>query len=98
MLMGGMFDVAFRRFAAAFEARADQVYGATLESGLGLPSASSVSIASASQHRQPPHLGAADVAEAPLAMIERAAPRGRGEMHEADRLLRPSRRPARRCR
>ena len=26
MLMGGMFDVAFRRFAAAFEARADQVY------------------------------------------------------------------------
>ena len=25
--MGGMFDVAFRRFAAAFEARADQVYG-----------------------------------------------------------------------
>jgi len=27
MLMGGMFDMAFRRFAAAFEARADQVYG-----------------------------------------------------------------------
>jgi coenzyme Q-binding protein COQ10 len=27
MLMGGMFDVAFRRFAAAFEARADQVHG-----------------------------------------------------------------------
>jgi coenzyme Q-binding protein COQ10 len=27
LLMGGMFDVAFRRFAAAFEARADQVYG-----------------------------------------------------------------------
>ena len=27
MLMGSMFDVAFRRFAAAFEARADQVYG-----------------------------------------------------------------------
>ena len=27
MLMGGMFDVAFRRCAAAFEARADQVYG-----------------------------------------------------------------------
>jgi coenzyme Q-binding protein COQ10 len=27
MLMGGMFDLAFRRFAAAFEARADQVYG-----------------------------------------------------------------------
>jgi coenzyme Q-binding protein COQ10 len=27
MLMGGMFDVAFRRFAAAFEARADKVYG-----------------------------------------------------------------------
>ena len=26
MLMGGMFDMAFRRFAAAFEARADQVY------------------------------------------------------------------------
>ena len=26
--MGAMFDVAFRRFAAAFEARADQVYGA----------------------------------------------------------------------
>jgi coenzyme Q-binding protein COQ10 len=27
MLMGGMFDLAFRRFAAAFEARADAVYG-----------------------------------------------------------------------
>jgi coenzyme Q-binding protein COQ10 len=27
MLMGSMFDVAFRRFASAFEARADQVYG-----------------------------------------------------------------------
>jgi coenzyme Q-binding protein COQ10 len=27
LLMGGMFDVAFRRFAAAFEARANQVYG-----------------------------------------------------------------------
>jgi coenzyme Q-binding protein COQ10 len=27
VLMGGMFDVAFRRFSAAFEARADQVYG-----------------------------------------------------------------------
>jgi coenzyme Q-binding protein COQ10 len=26
MLMGGMFDLAFRRFAAAFEARADQMY------------------------------------------------------------------------
>jgi coenzyme Q-binding protein COQ10 len=28
MLMGAMFDAAFRRFAAAFERRADQVYGA----------------------------------------------------------------------
>jgi coenzyme Q-binding protein COQ10 len=27
-LMGGIFDAAFRRFAAAFERRADQVYGA----------------------------------------------------------------------
>ena len=27
MLMGGRFDVGFRRFAAAFEARADKVYG-----------------------------------------------------------------------
>ena len=27
LLMGAMFDTAFRRFAAAFEARADQVYG-----------------------------------------------------------------------
>ena len=27
MLMGGMFDVAFRRFTAAFEARADRIYG-----------------------------------------------------------------------
>ena len=27
LLMGGMFDVAFRRCAAAFETRADQVYG-----------------------------------------------------------------------
>ena len=28
MLMGAMFDAAFRRFALAFERRADQVYGA----------------------------------------------------------------------
>jgi coenzyme Q-binding protein COQ10 len=27
MLMGSMFDAAFRRFAAAFEARADAIYG-----------------------------------------------------------------------
>src|SRR6516225_6309517 len=27
VLMGGMFDLAFRRFAVAFEKRADQVYG-----------------------------------------------------------------------
>jgi coenzyme Q-binding protein COQ10 len=27
MLMGAMFDAAFRRFAAAFEKRADQIYG-----------------------------------------------------------------------
>ena len=27
MLMGAMFDAAFQRFASAFEARADQVYG-----------------------------------------------------------------------
>lgn len=27
LLMGAMFDAAFRKFAAAFEARADQVYG-----------------------------------------------------------------------
>jgi coenzyme Q-binding protein COQ10 len=29
MLMGAMFDTAFRRFAAAFEKRADEVYGRT---------------------------------------------------------------------
>jgi coenzyme Q-binding protein COQ10 len=28
LLMGGVFDAAFRRFAAAFERRADQIYGA----------------------------------------------------------------------
>jgi coenzyme Q-binding protein COQ10 len=27
MLMGAVFDAAFRRFAGAFERRADQVYG-----------------------------------------------------------------------
>ena len=27
MLMGAMFDLAFRRFAAAFERRADEIYG-----------------------------------------------------------------------
>jgi coenzyme Q-binding protein COQ10 len=27
MLMGGMFDMAFRRFSEAFERRADQIYG-----------------------------------------------------------------------
>ena len=30
MLMGSMFDVAFRKFADAFEARADKVYGVRL--------------------------------------------------------------------
>jgi coenzyme Q-binding protein COQ10 len=30
LLMGGMFDLAFRRFAAAFERRADEVYGRNL--------------------------------------------------------------------
>jgi coenzyme Q-binding protein COQ10 len=30
MLMGAMFDVAFRRFAAAFEKRADEIYGKTI--------------------------------------------------------------------
>jgi coenzyme Q-binding protein COQ10 len=28
-LMGAMFDAAFRRFAVAFEKRADEIYGAT---------------------------------------------------------------------
>jgi coenzyme Q-binding protein COQ10 len=28
LLMGGVFEAAFRRFSAAFEKRADQVYGA----------------------------------------------------------------------
>jgi coenzyme Q-binding protein COQ10 len=27
MLMGAMFDAAFRRFAQAFEKRADEIYG-----------------------------------------------------------------------
>jgi coenzyme Q-binding protein COQ10 len=27
LLMGTMFDVAFRRFVAAFERRADEIYG-----------------------------------------------------------------------
>jgi coenzyme Q-binding protein COQ10 len=27
MLMGSMFDLAFRRFAAAFEQRANKIYG-----------------------------------------------------------------------
>jgi coenzyme Q-binding protein COQ10 len=27
MLMGAMFDAAFRRFAVAFEKRADEIYG-----------------------------------------------------------------------
>jgi coenzyme Q-binding protein COQ10 len=30
MLMGSMFDIAFRKFTAAFEARADQIYGLSL--------------------------------------------------------------------
>jgi coenzyme Q-binding protein COQ10 len=30
LLMGTMFDLAFRRFAAAFERRADEVYGRKL--------------------------------------------------------------------
>jgi coenzyme Q-binding protein COQ10 len=31
LLMGAMFDAAFRRFAAAFERRADQIYGKAVE-------------------------------------------------------------------
>jgi coenzyme Q-binding protein COQ10 len=34
MLMGAMFDAAFHRFAAAFETRADQVYGRKLAGGV----------------------------------------------------------------
>lgn len=33
MLMGSMFDVAFRRFSAAFEERADKIYGKNKASG-----------------------------------------------------------------
>lgn len=33
MLMGGVFDAAFRRFAEAFERRADQVYGGAMKAG-----------------------------------------------------------------
>jgi coenzyme Q-binding protein COQ10 len=49
LLMGAMFDVAFRRFAAAFERRADQVYAAKRGSEFAVPlSASSDNIESAS--------------------------------------------------
>jgi coenzyme Q-binding protein COQ10 len=30
MLMGAMFDTAFRKFSAAFEKRADEIYGKNL--------------------------------------------------------------------
>ena len=33
MLMGSMFDTAFRRFAAAFEKRADAIYGKSAGAG-----------------------------------------------------------------
>ncbi len=33
MVMGSMFDIAFRRFSAAFEERADKIYGKNLASG-----------------------------------------------------------------
>jgi coenzyme Q-binding protein COQ10 len=38
MLMGTMFDTAFQRFAAAFEKRADKVYGSAGGPGRTLPS------------------------------------------------------------
>ena len=41
---------AFRRFAAAFEARADKVYGA--QDGLGLPSSVSIASASSTERRR----------------------------------------------
>lgn len=36
-LMGSMFDVAFRKFADAFEKRADQVYGTAVATGATVP-------------------------------------------------------------
>jgi coenzyme Q-binding protein COQ10 len=33
MLMGSMFDAAFKRFAAAFEKRADAIYGKSATAG-----------------------------------------------------------------
>ena len=100
MLMGAMFDAAFRRFAAAFEQRADEIYGAA-QTAL-----SALSSQLACQHRERlraptvvPHLRPADIAEARLAhgsaLPSRAAQR---EMHEPDRLVRRCRRPGRRCR
>jgi hypothetical protein len=40
------------------------------------------------QHRAPPDLGAAEIAEALLAVGEAAVLCGGGDMHEPDRLLR----------
>ena len=82
MLMGAMFDAAFRRFAAAFETarRRDlRRKPATVSSGRArLASARSCSMRKRLQHRVLPHLGAADIAEALLAMNQparRARPR-----------------------
>ena len=83
LLMGAMFDRAFRRFAEAFENRADD-----LRAGAdGLASGQLGQHGERLRHRAPPHLAAADVAEAFFAVDEPAAARRGGEMHEADRLV-----------
>ena len=84
LLMGAMFDAAFRRFAAAFERRADQIYGDAERStraspAVSLRAASSGELAqhapSACDDRARRTSRAADVAEALLACDQSAAAR-----------------------
>jgi coenzyme Q-binding protein COQ10 len=90
LLMGSMFDVAFRRFATAFERRADVVYARKIASGerqIRL-----LVLRQLAQQRERlddtgvAHLLAPDVAVSALAVDELPATRRGGEMHEPDRL------------
>ncbi len=92
MLMGAMFEAAFRRFAAAFEKRADQVYRRKVSDlfagrAVVLSFREVVQHAERLQNRELSHLGAADIAVALLDIDQPARPVGRREKHQPDGLF-----------
>ena len=99
LLMGAMFDAAFRRFAVAFERRADA--GLRAQERLTRSARRAGKLAQHRERLQAPNaavLRRGRCRRTALVMEQAAVARGSREMHQADRLARPCRRPARRCR